>query len=114
AKRRGARVLAIASGSDGVELARRLGAEEALDGRAGDLDAALEQFAPNGVDAVLAFVGGKELTRCLDAVKKGGRLAYPSGIEPEPRKRRGLRITSYDAESGVRQFERLNAAIVES
>src|SRR5207249_10755063 len=82
AKRRGARVLATASGSDGVELARRLGADEAIDGRGADLTAALEQFAPNGVDAVLAFVGGKELTRCLDVTKNGGRLAYPSGIEP--------------------------------
>jgi NADPH:quinone reductase-like Zn-dependent oxidoreductase len=114
AKLRGARVLAIASGRDGVELARDLGADEAVDGRADDLDAALKQFAGDGVDAVLAFVGGKELTQCLDAVKKGGRFAYPSGIEPEPRKRRGLRITSYDAQSGVREFERLNAAIEES
>ena len=114
AKLRGARVLAISSGRDGVELARDLGADEAVDGRAGDLDAALKQFAGGGVDAVLAFVGGKELTQCLDAVKKGRRLAYPNGIEPEPRKRRGLRITSYDAQSGVRELERLNAAIEES
>lgn len=114
AKLRGARVLAIASGSDGVDLARRLGADEAIDGRASDIDAALEQFARDGVDAVLAFVGGKDLTRCLDAVRKGGRAAYPNGIEPEPRKRRGLRLTAYDAQSGVRQFDRLNAAIVES
>ena len=63
---------------------------------------------------MLAFVGGKELTRCLDAVRKGGRLAYPNGIEPEPRKRRGLKITSYDAEAGVRPFERLEEAIRES
>jgi NADPH:quinone reductase-like Zn-dependent oxidoreductase len=114
AKLRGARVLAIASGSDGVALARRLGADESLDGRADDLDASLEQFAPDGVDAVLTFVGGKQLTRCLDALKKRGRVAYPSGIEPEPRKRRGIRMASYDAESGVREFERLNAAITES
>jgi len=114
AKLRGARVLAVASGGDGVELARRLGADQALDGRGDDMDAALEQFAPDGVDAVLAFAGGKELTRCLDAIRKGGRLAYPDGVEPEPRKRRGLRITTYDAQTGVRQLERFNAAIAES
>ena len=46
-------------------------------------------------------LAAKELTRCLDAVKKGGRMAYPNGIgEPEPRKRKGLRMTSYDAEAG--------------
>ena len=116
AKLRGARALAIASGGDGVELVRRLGADEAIDGRAsdGDMDAALDQFAPDGVDAVLACAGGKELTRCLDALKKGGRVAYPNGVEPEPRKRRGLRMIGYDAQSGVRQFERLNAAVEQS
>lgn len=114
AKLRGARVFAIASGSDGVELSRRVGADEAIDGRTDDIEAALNAFAPDGVDAVLAFAGGKELTRCFDAVKKGGRLAYPNGIEPEPRKRRGLRVSSYDAQSGVRQFDRLNAAISEA
>jgi len=114
AKLRGARVLGIASGPDGVALVRRLGADVAVDGKADDVDAALKEFAPSGVDAVLAFVGGKDLTRCLDHVAKGGRLAYPNGIEHEPRKRRGLSITSYDAESGVRQFERLGAAIEQS
>lgn len=114
AKLRGARVLAIASGSDGVALVLRLGADEAVDGKSDDIEGAAKRFAPDGVDAVLAFVGGEELTRCLDSVKEGGRLGYPNGIEPEPRKRRGLRITGYDAESGVRQFERLEAAIEES
>jgi NADPH2:quinone reductase len=114
AKLRGARVLAIASGKDGVDLARSLGADEAIDGKADDIEEVARRFAPEGVDAVLAFVGGKELTRCLDTVKDGGRLAYPNGIEPEPRKRRGLKITSYDAESGVRPFERLNAAVEQS
>jgi NADPH:quinone reductase-like Zn-dependent oxidoreductase len=114
ARLRGARLLAIASGADGVELVRRLGANTAVDGHADDVDAALEKFAPDGVDAVLAFVGGKDLTRILDHVVKGGRLAYPNGIEHEPRKRRGLAITKYDAESGVRPMERLNAAIEQS
>jgi NADPH:quinone reductase-like Zn-dependent oxidoreductase len=114
AKLRGARVLATASGTDGVELVRGLGADEAIDGRTADIEAATKEFAPDGVDALLAFVGGEELTRCLDAVKEGGRLAYPNGIEPEPRKRRGLRIKSYNAEPGVRPMERLNAAVEES
>jgi len=114
AKLRGARVLAIASGRDGVELVRRLGADVAVDGRSDDIDGALEKFAPDGVDAVLAFAGGKELTRVLDHVIKGGRLAYPNGIEHEPRKRRGLRITNFDAQSGVRPLERLGVAIEQS
>jgi NADPH2:quinone reductase len=111
AKHRGARVLATASGPDGVAFARRLGADEVIDGRRDDIVAAAKRFAPDGIDAVLAFVGGEELTRCLDVVRHGGRLAYPNGITPEPRKRRGLRIKPYDAEVGIRAFERLGRAI---
>jgi hypothetical protein len=40
-------------------------------------------FALDGVDA------GDALERALDALRRDGRLAYPNGIEPEPRKRRG-------------------------
>jgi NADPH2:quinone reductase len=114
AKYRGARVLATASGTDGVDFVRRLGADDVVDGRQDDIVAAAKRFAPAGVDAVLAFVGGKELTRCLDALREGGRVAYPNGIEPEPRKRRGLNIKPYDAEVGPRQFEHLGRAIEEA
>jgi NADPH:quinone reductase len=113
AKHRGARVLATASGTDGIELVRRLGADEVVDGRRDDIEVAAKRFAPDGIDAVLAFVGGEELTQCLDTLRQGGRLAYPNGIEPEPRKRRGLRTTPYDAEVGPREFERLGRAIEE-
>jgi NADPH2:quinone reductase len=114
AKHRGARVLATASGADGVELVRRLGADAVVDGRRDDIVAAAKRFAPDGIDAVLAFVGGKELTRCLDALRDGGRVAYPNGIEPEPRKRRGLRIKAYDAEPGRRELERVGRVIEEA
>jgi NADPH:quinone reductase-like Zn-dependent oxidoreductase len=111
AKLRGARVLASASGSDGVRLARRLGADEAIDGKEEDIEAAAREFAPDGVDAVLAFAGGKVLTRCINALRKGGRVAWPNGVEPAPRKRKGVRMKSYDATPGIREFQRLNRAI---
>lgn len=112
AKLRGARVLATASGRDGVALVRRLGADAAADGKREDLLAAARRFAPDGVDAVLAFAGGKPLARCLDALKpRGGRLAYPNGVEPAPRKRKGVRFIAYDGTPGVREFRRLNRAI---
>lgn len=114
AKRRGARVLATASGRDGQDFARRLGADEAVNGKRGDIVAAARRFAPSGIDAVLAFTGGKELTRCLDTLRKGGRAVYPNGIEPEPKKRKGIRLEAYDAVPGVREFERLRRAIEES
>ena len=47
----------------------------------------------------------------LDALRRGGRLAYPNGIEPEPRKRRGVEVSSYDASPGVREFRRFNRAV---
>jgi NADPH:quinone reductase len=111
ARWRGARILATATGRDGVALARRLGAHAAVDGRREDIAAAARRFAPGGVDAVLAFAGGKPLTKCLDALKRGGRVAYPNGVEPAPRKRRGVRMKSYDAISGVADFQRLNRAV---
>ena len=46
------------------------------------------------------------LEQCLDTLRRGGRCAYPNGVKPEPRKRRGVEIVSYDAVDGVRQFER--------
>jgi NADPH2:quinone reductase len=114
AKMRGARVLATASGTDGIELVRRLGAHAAVDGKRDDILAAAREFAPGGVDAVLAFVGGKELTRCLDALRKGGRVAYANGVEPEPRKRKGIRMKAYDGLPGVREFERFGRAVEEA
>jgi NADPH:quinone reductase len=111
AKRRGARVLATASGRDGLRFVRRLGADGAVDGKKDDILAAARRFAPDGVDAVLGLIGGKQLTRCLDALRKGGRVAWPNGVEPGPKKRRGLRMKSYDGIAGAREFERLTRAI---
>jgi NADPH:quinone reductase-like Zn-dependent oxidoreductase len=114
AKRRGARVFATASGEEGVAVVRRLGADEAVDGHHADITAAAHRFAPAGVDAVLGLAGGEGLERCLHAVRSGGRVAYPSGIEPEPHKRPDIEIASYDAVSGVREFRRLNRAVEQS
>lgn len=75
------------------------------------IQGAARRFAPGGVDAVLAFAGGPALSRCLDALRPGGRFAYPNGIEPVPRKRRGIRTRSYDGVPGIREFERLTRAI---
>jgi NADPH:quinone reductase len=63
------------------------------------------------VDAILARVGGNSLTQCMNALRRGGRVAYPNGVEPAPRKRAGLRIISYDAQAGLRQFQALNRAV---
>jgi NADPH:quinone reductase len=111
AERRGARVLATASGRAAAALVRRLGADAVVDARAPDAQEQLQALAPNGIDAVLALAGGDELERCLDLVKEGGRLAYPNGIEPVPRSRRSLRRIAYDAEASPAHFARLSRAV---
>jgi NADPH:quinone reductase len=111
AKWRGARVLATASGRDGLAFVKRLGADAVADARRDDLRAAALEFSPGGVDAILALAGGKPLTRLVDAVRRRGRVAHPNGIEPAPRKRSGFSLKSYDARGGVREFDRLTRAI---
>jgi NADPH:quinone reductase-like Zn-dependent oxidoreductase len=112
AKLRGARVLATASGEDGASFVTRLGADAVVDGRQGDIAAAARQFAPQGIDAVLALAGGDSLERCLDALRPGGRMAYPAGVRPEPKARSGISVVRYDAIAGPQEFERLNQAIL--
>jgi NADPH:quinone reductase-like Zn-dependent oxidoreductase len=111
ARLRGARVFATASGKDGVELVREMGAHAAVDGKRADVDLHARRFAPDGVDAILALAGGDGLERCLSLLRPGGRVAHPNGVEPAPKKRRGMTLIRYDGISGVREFDRLNAAV---
>jgi NADPH:quinone reductase len=111
AKLRGARVLATASGEDGLSFVTHLGADAAVDGRHGDIAAAARTFAPQGIDAVLALAGGDALERCLDALRPRGRVAFPSGVHPEPKDRGTISIVRYDAIAGPAQYQRLNQAI---
>jgi NADPH:quinone reductase len=111
AKRIGARVLAIASGPDGVQLVRRLGADVAIDGRVDDVAAAARPFAPGGLDAALVLTYGQGLPAALAAVRQGGRVAYPNGVEPEPRVPDGIESMAYDGEPGPDAFARLNRLI---
>jgi NADPH2:quinone reductase len=112
AKLRGVKVLATASGEDGLAFVKRLGADAVVDGRHGDIAAAAHQLAPAGVDTVLAFAGGDTLERCIDALRPGGHVAFPYGVEPEPKARDGVAaIIRYNAIPGVKEFERLNQAI---
>ena len=82
AKRIGARVLAVASGDDGVALARELGADAVVEGHAGDVAGAVRQFAPDGLDGALLFAHPDGLDPVLGAVREGGRVAWPQGVDP--------------------------------
>ena len=109
AKLRKARVLAAASGRDGVALVRRLGADEAFDARR-ERDP-LTRLAPEGVDAALVLAGSPVLGRLLAHVRRGGRVAYPNGVEPAPRRRAGVKLRGYDVQAGPRPFARLDQAV---
>jgi NADPH2:quinone reductase len=110
AKRMGARVIAVASGEDGVALARRLGADGAVEGHRRDLLKALRELEPDGVDAALVLAS-KGASRALRLVKKGGRVAYPNGVEPEPEPPDGVKAEGYDGVPDPEVFERLNELI---
>ncbi len=96
-KRKGARVFAVASGADGVALTRRLGADTVVDGHRDDVLAAARAFAPDGFSKALLTTGGEVVEQVLAAMREGGQVAYPSGVEPEPAKRANLAIVRYDA-----------------
>ena len=114
AKLRGARVLAAASGEDGLNFVKKIGADAVVDSRTGDIAGAARAFAPKGIDAILALAGGKVLEHCIDTLRKGGRVAYPNGVSPSPKARPGISMVAYDATPGAREFERLNKAIDEA
>jgi NADPH:quinone reductase-like Zn-dependent oxidoreductase len=111
AKRIGAKVFAVASGDDGVELARKLGADSAVDGRGDDVLNAAREFAPRGIDAALVTAGGNQTDRVLSAIRKGGKVAYPHGVMPEPNAPDGVEIEAYDGETNPALIDRLNALI---
>jgi len=111
AKLRGAQVFATAHGRGGLRLLKKLGADWPIEGDPQTINSKLEQQAPDGVDAILALVGGEALERAIDAVRPRGWVAFPRGIQPEPKKRRGLTFIRYSAVSGIAEFRRLGRAI---
>jgi len=114
AKRRRVRVLATASGRGAASLVQDLGADAVIDPRKTSFIEQLRLLIDGGLDAVLALAGGEALEQCLDHVRAGGRVAYPNGVEPEPRRRPAIRLTAYDGEAGPREFIRLQRAVWKS
>jgi NADPH:quinone reductase-like Zn-dependent oxidoreductase len=114
AKRTGAHVVATASPGRAETMLHEIGIEQVFDSRAADAPDRLRSFAPGGLNAILAFAGGDDLEKCIDQLVPDGRVAYPNGIEPEPRKRPKVRMIPYDGVGGSAPFERLNRAVAES
>jgi len=111
AKRMGVRVLAVASGDDGVRMVRTLGPDAVVDGRKDDLAAAAKAFAPQGIDAALITAGGDAAQKAVDTVRDGGRVAHPNGVEPVPNVREGVTRTAYDGDPDPEEIQKLNRLI---
>jgi NADPH:quinone reductase len=111
AKRSGATVIATASGRPASRVVRRLGADLVVDARNDSALARVRRAAPEGLDAVFALAGGEELERCMELLRRGGRIAYPNGIEPEPKRRPGVAIRTFDAVADPRQFQSLRTYV---
>jgi NADPH:quinone reductase-like Zn-dependent oxidoreductase len=106
AKHRGARVIATAKGRDAREFLRGLHVDEALDTEHDDVLAAARRFAPDGVDALLAFAGGPDLERAIGALRDGATIAHPNGVEVPP----NSGAIAFDGVPNPAAFARLSAA----
>lgn len=111
ARRAGIRVLAVASGADGVALTSSLGAEMAIDGRSDDVEAAISAFAPGGLDAVLTTVGGEAAERAFRTLRPGGAAARPNGVTPVQAVPVGVVTHLFDGDRSAQALERLNEII---
>ncbi len=107
----GARRAAVASERDGVNLDRRLGADESVDGKSDDFLDALEGFAPDGFDAALVFVNSDALAPAMKRVKTGGTIGYPMGVDPEPKGARGVKVEAVNGMPSRRGYDRLNELV---
>ena len=111
AKRRGAVVIATASGRTASRVVRQLGADVVVDARKEADIARIAEHVPEGVGAVLALAGGDELERCLDLLPRGARVVYPNGVEPAPKRRAGVTVRGYDGTADRQQYAALRRYI---
>lgn len=82
----GARVTAVASSSEKLDVAKKVGAQQAVDYRARDLRDALRELLPGGLDVVIDPVGGRLAEPALRSLRWGGRfvtVGYASGEIPK-------------------------------
>jgi NADPH:quinone reductase len=110
-KRLGARVLAVASGEDGVALAARAGADLSIDGRAEQVADGARRFSTGGLDAALLTAGGPEADAAVGTVRPGGRAAYPTGVFPEPASTPDVEPQAFNGEPDAELLERFMATI---
>lgn len=110
-KAMGAQVLAVVSNEEGASLVTKAGADAVANSRTDDLAEAVRSFAPDGLDAVLAFANAPGLDALSAALRPGGRLAYPHGVMPEPVVPEGRTAAMYEGNADRGVFAKLNSLI---
>ncbi len=81
AKIAGARVIGIAGGPEKCKfLTSELGCDEAVDYKAGDVNAAIKALAPDGINVFFDNVGGEILDAVLDNIAKEARVVICGAI----------------------------------
>jgi hypothetical protein len=81
AKARGMTVIGSAGGADKCAYVRSLGADAAIDYKAGSLVKALAEAAPKGIDVYFDNVGGDHLDAALALARKDARFAMCGMID---------------------------------
>src|SRR5690606_39370 len=109
AHRMGVEVIAAASGEDGVNLVRGLGAEIAVNGR--DREALLDACRQYTPDAALVLACDDICQEALKMLPTGARIAHPNGVEPVPTGPEGVEVIAYDGTPDEETFDRLNELI---
>jgi NADPH:quinone reductase len=81
----GAKVTAVASSAEKLDVAASYGATGLVNHRTGELRAALREALPDGADVIVDPVGGELAEPALRALRRGGRfvtVGYASGVIP--------------------------------
>ena len=61
--------------------------------------------------SALVTTGGEAADRALSALRDGARVAFPHGVEPEPKARPGITVKGYDGMPSPQTIEKLNELI---
>lgn len=84
AKAVGARVVTTAGSEEKCEICRQLGADLALNYKTDDLDAAVHQFSPQGVNVWFETLREQDLERAVGLLAFRGRLILMAGRDARP------------------------------
>jgi NADPH:quinone reductase-like Zn-dependent oxidoreductase len=111
ARNMGAEVCAIASRDDGVELMKQYGIGSVLDGHDEGLAAKLHAMQPGGFDKVLLTASNVNLEALYPQIRHDGKIAFPSGVFPEPQTENGIVVEKFNGEPERDIIERLVGVI---